>query len=175
MSYDSLDGLSQGHRRLRFSFQINNVKDQNRSSGPTCLAPRRRRRRRFREPRTPCQPLFSEILQTEERTLQTAKNRRRKPRGLPLHQTGDSIEARKLRKPTRKSKRFFSLPLSPKPRKPQPPKPKRPARSRARQPYTGAPTIQQAVSDGHGNFFEGHRFASDETARRAFNAPCSIP
>ena len=175
MSYDDLEGSSQEHRRLRFSFHINNVKDPEPPQRPDRLAPCRRRRRRFREPRTPCQPLFSEISQTEERTLQTAKNRRRKPRGLPLHQTGDSIEARKLRKPTRKSKRFFSLPLSPKPRKPQSPKPKRPARSRARQPYTGAPPIQQAVSDGHGNFFERRRFASDETAHGVLNAPCWIP
>lgn len=45
--------------------------------GPTCLAPRRRRRRRFREPRTPCQPLFSEILQNQDRSLKTAKNHRK--------------------------------------------------------------------------------------------------
>ena len=39
MSYDDLLGSSQEHRRLRFSFQINNVKDRRPPQRPHCLAP----------------------------------------------------------------------------------------------------------------------------------------
>jgi hypothetical protein len=36
---DDPEGSSQDHRRLRFSFQINDVKDPNRLAGPTVLTP----------------------------------------------------------------------------------------------------------------------------------------
>ena len=44
---------------------------------PDRLTPCRRRRRRFREPQTPCQPLFSEILQIQDQGLKTTKNHRK--------------------------------------------------------------------------------------------------
>lgn len=61
---------SKGHRKNTaacVSLSISTMsKTQNRLGGPTCLAPRRRRRRRFRDRRTSCQPLFSEISQTRK-------------------------------------------------------------------------------------------------------------
>ena len=39
VSLDSSEEPSLGHRRLRFSFQINDFKDQDRKNRPHCLAP----------------------------------------------------------------------------------------------------------------------------------------
>ena len=48
--------LSAERRRLRFSFQINDVKDRDRLAGPTVLRPVAARRAVSSRPEIPCQP-----------------------------------------------------------------------------------------------------------------------
>jgi hypothetical protein len=56
------EGFSPGHRRLRFSFQINDFKDQDRKNRPDRLAPGPRRRRLSSRPSFSCQAvLFKEL------------------------------------------------------------------------------------------------------------------
>lgn len=57
---DNLEGLSPGHRRLRFSFQINDFKDPDRRFPAPPFSARGRRRRRFSRLGFPCQAVLSE-------------------------------------------------------------------------------------------------------------------
>ena len=188
--------VPQGHRRLRFSFQINDFKDlRNRKPAPPFSARLRRRRRcsrlsvscqaifrrsfSFSRPRlaarealfsasiflvksffseknfsarghpggrrrrlpkeatSPCQPGLSTFFAiTETEVSEAAKNRPRKPEGLPSVRLDDSIEARRLVGGVSKSKgpkpSFFPV----EPGKLMSPRPRRPARLRARRRYT---------------------------------------
>ena len=148
------EGLSLGHRRLRFSFQINDFKDQDRKNRPNCLAPVRggggylaapvfrvkqfflknflftkplreeRRRRLSSEGRSPCQPGFSAFLRFPKPKLRRPQQTAGKTERHPSTQSSDSIEARNLTEPTDQSKKLFQTPAPTKTPKTQSPKPR---------------------------------------------------
>jgi hypothetical protein len=148
------EGLSLGHRRLRFSFQINDFKDQDRKNRPNCLAPVRggggylaapvfrvkqfflknflftkplreeRRRRLSSEGRSPCQPGFSAFLRFPKPKLRRPQQTAGKTERHPSTQSSNSIEARNLTEPTDQSKKLFQTPAPTKTPKTQSPKPR---------------------------------------------------
>ncbi len=93
------------HRRLRFSFQINNVKDRSHLSGPTRLTPGGRRRRVSSRLDFSCQSPFSGLFSLSAEALKRRQKSHRGCRGCPLSVQCDSIELRNIAARLGKSKR----------------------------------------------------------------------
>jgi hypothetical protein len=87
-------GQSPGHRRLRFSFQFNDVKDRDcLSAAPLFSAGGRRRRLSSGRPLS-CQSVLSDFLRPLVTQEFGRKNRHGPPRGFPHGVRSDSTEAR---------------------------------------------------------------------------------
>ena len=104
-------GQSPGHRRLRFSFQFNDVKDRDwLSPAPLFCAGGRRRRLSIDRPRW-CQPAISGFCDISEKPRIWPQKSPRAAQGLAPMVRSDSIEARENTHFEPNIKRFLA-PLS---------------------------------------------------------------
>jgi hypothetical protein len=101
--------LSPGRRRLRFSFQINDVKDPDRLSPAPLFSAGGRRRRLSSDRPLSCQSAFSAFATIPRNLRFGRKNHRGLPRGFPLTSVAIRLRLGKILIPDRRSSAFSTL------------------------------------------------------------------
>ena len=149
--FDHTNMVSPEHRRLRFSFQINDFKDPNQFPGPHCLAPVDGGGGFLKNPPDRVNRTFQSFCKPGNLSFQNPQNIASKPERLAPASPAIRLERGNYAEPVTNARRFFPPRTRQNPPELPPRRPPGPARLRARRRYTSPFSEQQAEFRWRGN------------------------